>query len=224
MTARRRTDNEDEVLGDIAVALSASADKFISPPPTEPELPIKVKTCEAKKLLSPSVMELLQSFPENPTVRTMVEVQLKQPIPADKLTFKDIIEWVEYNPAFSNIKPRPEGVLIFTICKSGTESGTCRYSVDTYGDQEFKITDTQLKELVRDCDDWDVFWECLVEYVTNNEEIQMEHSGDENTNHHEATGSEDEGWMWASDHVPVETIKTRLRELLDRDALEKLEL
>lgn len=224
MTARRRNDPAE---ADIAVALTARLDTVvqeiaaIAESPPEPEKP-KVKTCDIKNLLSASVLELLKSFPQNPTVRSMVASQLKQPLPDDKATYEQVVEWVEYNPEFAKQPPKAPSYLIIPISESGTETGMCRYTTNTYGTQDFQLSDAQLLEIAKDsAESGDSFWELLNTHISESYEINMEYTGDEQTDRHEPRDDDRDGWEWLDRRASQALIRDRVTKL-DRDLADEI--
>ena len=157
------------------------------------------KTCELKDVLMPNIIELLKTFPTNPTVRTMIGAKLGFPVPDDKVKYEDIVEWIEHHPKLK-CEPVPEvpKYVYITIHNNGTEEGTAIYSVRTRGNQEFALDEKKLMELVASAEGWSDFSALLNTYISENESIHMEHYGEPSYDVHEPSDSEDDGWDYVS--------------------------
>ena len=206
----RQQINQAVVNKTIAEQLRVAAD---TPKKEEPK---PAKTCDIKQLLTASVLQLLQSCPDNITIRTMVANALNKPIPDDKLTFEQIKDWVEFNQDFSNPKePSRDHFLIIPITKSGTEIGTCSYEVTTHGSQMFKLPDSVIEQCAEDADgDIEEFWLCLTEYIIDHESVPMDRVGDVETyGYNSSDDLNDNGWEWSRMTDSKSAIRMRVRDI-----------
>jgi hypothetical protein len=188
----------------------------------------KIRKRSMEYLFTPSLIEALKAAPTHLSFRTQVHAQLGAPIPDDKVTYKDIKDWIEFE--WDPPAPPPPSNVAFHCVYGDNEYGTCRYNVPRHGEGNYQLTSTDLVQLLEQAvhGGWSMgdFW--------NNVNEKMEALVDENppgmeldfdnlsTEHLESRDHDDATYNysnWAG-------IKAKVLELLRKhnpNALAKLE-
>ena len=178
--------------------------------PSSPTTPTKG---DIKRVLPANILQLLEAFPNNDTVRTMVSNKLKKQLPPEAVTFVDIRKWVEeVIPAPPPTPPsRPIDMI---VTESGVESGTCSYSRNMSGQATFRISDELIKEIWEgeDWDDMDSFLGAVSDHVMENVEIDME-PGDEDISEHSSRDYEGHGKDYGNWTAVKRALVDRVRAL-----------
>jgi hypothetical protein len=180
---------------DIANALTAQLKAEVAAPkPLEP-----VKKCNLKDALPASVIQMVESFPQNETVRSVVCAHLKVPIPKECETFQQIQNWIEatIDPPKSG---QPNNYIIIPLSASSIECGRCEYSVSRSGNGNFKVTDSEMIAMLQeaeDCDDLKAFLTDLINNKGGASLVDMDDDGNYGYINHEATSIEDVNWDYS---------------------------
>ena len=189
------------------------------------------KKCKIDQVLSANVMALLKSNPTHPTFRAQVLAEILQPLPDDKVNFKDIQEWIE-----STIDPKelrrsrtettsPPGSGIEVVVESSEEvSGTCRYSGTDYGQDHYSLTVEEIVDAADGCESMyevmNKITELLQEKVDDNPPGMGPGEDGYDYNSEEQTSSNGREDNWNNHWLTREVIDRLRRHNRDHPALE----
>lgn len=164
-------------------------------PPPKP-----VKKCDIKDMLPASVAQMIKEFPTNETVRSVVLMHLKHPIPKEHQAFEQIREWIE--TTFTKEKAPPvENFVDIVINGSEVVSGRCRFSGRRSGDAVVRFTEAELRDLMSGCGSLNQLMNAMSDKVQERggvgliENMDTDDDGYEHSDHQIEYG-EDGEWDW----------------------------
>lgn len=119
---------------------------------------IDVKIVEAppkpalQLILTKNTWGLLQVSPNNPTVRALVQAELKRPIPDEHNTLDKILAWFDgISAEFTPPKPKaPTQSFIYDVRYDKQRCGTCKYSDSVTFNGNFKVNPGRIAGIVAD--------------------------------------------------------------------------
>lgn len=131
----------------------------------DPPLPEGIK-CRIESVLAKELIQLVQTAPTNPIVRTQVHAKVLVPIPDEHVTFEAIKGWIEatIDPATLKPSPGPGGTIAPTrpapatrdrtndfsveVTATSTEYGRARYSVSVSGTGTYSLDEREMNEII----------------------------------------------------------------------------
>lgn len=187
--------------------------------------PPQAPGCLINQVLPQGVIELLQTSPNNETVRSVLLANLKQAVPAELTTFEAIKEWIEKNitpRANHGALPLPPGAditpaMLVPIALSGSdrEIGHAIYSVNRRGTGTLPVDADEIIRMARAAGNMDDLLTDIREWLSDDydagEYIDMEEIGAYDYSDHEITDREDFAWE-LDDSLVREQIVNLLRQ------------
>ena len=171
-------------------------------------------------MFTKSFIELISMAPRNPVVRSLILALTRKMPPPDRQSFDEIKQWVETSCEKKGRRPADpaiasnEGISI-PVQFSDREYGRANYTVNRYSDEEYRLTEEELLEVVEEVRDGGGSFDALVDRVVGRVKETawdrcdpcMDDDGEYDYDEHDST---DTG------HPSVTVGKPQLRELLTR--------
>lgn len=156
------------------------------------------KKCEITQVLPASVLQLVKAAPTNETVRSVLLAHLRVEVPTEHKTYESIKEWIENNvclpksPTPSTAAPRARPQTALEVTVTDTEFGNCRYCLNRSGRGDIPMDNALLLEAAQECDSMTEFIRRIEDelYENYSDNIYMEQDGNESTEGHSVTDSD----------------------------------